>query len=224
MKTSRWLAVGIAVMAALRAQGPEIDLPRPGAVLVASLQGEAFITAGGERKPVRADERLRVGSTLATGRKTALGLALSNGVLVDLGSEAELEVEEFGQAPVAGSFKFPELKEEPTLSRTKLRLVRGAVTVTVKPLKVSRGSTFTLATPAGTLRTGEAVLRAMVRMSDLGLGVCTLEVVRGSAQMEIAGGAPVAVPAGRQFTYALEVDKASGEIKVGDMPEAPKKK
>lgn len=224
MKISRWLALGIAVLAVLRAQGPELELPRPGAVMVASLQGEAFITAGGERKPIRADERLRVGATLATGRKTALGLAFSNGVLVDLASEAELEVEEFGQAPVSGSFKFPELREEPTLSRTKLRLLRGAVTVTVKPLKVSRGSTFTLVTPAGTLRTGEAVLRAMVRMSDLGLGVCTLEVVRGSAQMEIAGGAPVAVPAGRQFTYALEVDKASGEIKVGDMPEAPKKK
>ena len=221
MKTSRWLAVGIAVMAALRGQGPELELPRLGAVWVTSLQGEAFITAGGERKPIRADERLRVGSTLVTGRKTALGLALSNGVLVELASEAELEVEEFGQAPVTGSLKYPDLKEEPTLSRTKLRLVRGAVTVTVKPLKVSRCSTFTLVTPAGTLRTGEATLRAMVRMSDLGLGVGTLEVVRGSAQMEIAGRAPTVVPAGRQFTYVLEVDKASGEIKVGDMPEAP---
>ena len=121
-------------MAALRGQGPELELPRLGAVWVTSLQGEAFITAGGERKPIRADERLRVGSTLVTGRKTALGLALSNGVLVELASEAELEVEEFGQAPVTGSLKYPDLKEEPTLSRTKLRLVRGAVTVTVKPV------------------------------------------------------------------------------------------
>jgi hypothetical protein len=79
--------------------------------------------------------------------------------------------------------------------------------------------------PAGILRTGEGMFRAMARMSDLGLGVCTLELEKGAAEFEVVGGTFTPVPLSRKLAFALEFDKATGAIKVGEMPkEAPTKK
>ena len=209
----------------LPAQGVEISLPRPGSVVATHVSGEATVVSGDERRPIKGDDRLRVGATVTTGRKSYLILTLSNGASIELGSESELEVEEFGQSPISGSVKIAELTAEPTLSRTRLRLVRGDVTVEVKPLQVARGSSFQITLPAGTVRLGEGTVRAMVRMSDLGLGVCTLELQKGAAEFEATDKPFVAVPLGRKLAFALEVDKVSGEIKVGEMPkETPPKK
>lgn len=208
----------------LRAQPPEPSLPRPGAVLVLEVTGEAAEVTGEARRPVKADDRVRVGSTITTGRRSLATIALSNGAVLRLGSESELEVEEFGQATVPGSLKFIDIKEEPTISRTRLRLVRGDVTVDVKRLSVARGSSFLLSMLAGTARTGEGTYHAMVRMSDLGLGVCTFELEKGSAEFEVTGGAFAPVPLGHKLAFAIELDKTTGAPKVSEMPkETPKK-
>lgn len=206
-----------------RAQAPEIDLPRPGSVLVADVTGDAAMINGDQKRSLKVDERVRIGSTLTTGRRSMLTLALSNGASVQLGPETEIELEEFGQAPFSSSVKFAEMKAEPTLSRTRIKLVRGDLTATVKSLQVGKGSSFTLSTPAGDLRTGAGAFHAMVRMHDLGLGVATLELQSGTAEFQVAGSnAFAAVPAGRKLAFALEVEK-NGVVKVGEMPkETPK--
>jgi hypothetical protein len=102
-----------------------------------------------------------------------------------------------------------------------LRLVRGDVTIEVKPLNVSRGSSFMLATLAGTVRSAEGKFHAGVRMSDLGLGVCTIEVENGSAEFEPIGGNFIPVLAGRTLAFALELDRVTGVVKVSDMPTKP---
>jgi ferric-dicitrate binding protein FerR (iron transport regulator) len=153
-----------------------------------------------------------------------LVLQLSNGAAIELDGESEVELDEFGQMMVTGNLKISELKEEPTVSRTRLRLVRGAVTIEVKPLKVARGSSFVLGTPAGNVRTAEGKVRSLVRMSDLGLGICSVELLKGKAEWEPPGGAYAPLPAGRNFTYAIEIEKKTGAIKVGELlpPVAPK--
>jgi hypothetical protein len=221
VKIWRWIGAGAAlamVGGSMRAQAPELDLPRPGAVVVVDVTGQAVAQVGDQRRGLKPDERLRIGSVISTGRLSLVSLILSNGATLQLGSESELEIEEFGQAPISGSIKFPELKAEPTLSRTRLRLLRGDVTIEVKPLKVARGSSFHLAFAAGTVRSGEGTFRARVQMSDLALGVATLELMKGSAELELPGAAFVPVPAGRKLAFALEVDKSTGTIKVGEMP------
>lgn len=215
------LALGIGSVGAVHAQAPEISLPRPGAVVATHVAGEAFVAIDEQRRPIKGDDRLRVGATVTTGRKSYLVLSLSNGATIQLGSESELEVEEFGQSPIAGNVKIAELTAEPTLSRTRLRLVRGDVTIEVKPLKVARGSTFLVTLPAGTVRVGGGTVRAMVRMSDLGLGVCTVELQKGAAEFEGVELAFTAIPPGRKLAFALEVDKATGVTKVGEMPKEP---
>jgi hypothetical protein len=186
--------------------------------MITDVMGDVSAGMDDQQKPVKVDDRLRIGSTIVTGRKSMVTVMLSNGATLQIGSESALEVEEFGQAPISGSVKFAELKEEPTLSRTLLRLVRGDVAVQVKPLKVSRGSTFLLTLAAGTVKVTEGSFRASVRMSDLGLGVCMLEIQSGTAEFELIGASFLPVPAGRKLAFALEVDKSTGALKVGEMP------
>lgn len=221
METSRWLAGFVVVMAGAlvaNAQVPEPSLPRPGAVLVVDVTGEATVGEGDQRKAIKGDERLRVGSIITTGRRSLATILLSNGTTLRIGSESELEVEEFGQAPISGSVKFNELKEEPTISRTRLRLVRGDVMVDVKPLKVARGSSFMLTMIAGTVRLGEGTFHARVHLSDLGLGVCTFDLDKGAAEFEVLGGVFTPVAAGRKLAFAIELDKTTGAPKIGEMP------
>jgi hypothetical protein len=225
---TRWmtaLLLGLGGSLTARAQPPEPSLPRPGAVLVAEVMGEVRAGADDQRKAVKPDDRLRVGSTITTGRRSLATIALSNGATLRIGSESEVEIEEFGQATISGGVKFNELKEEPTISRTRLRLLKGDVTVDVKPLKVARGSSFMLTMIAGTVRISEGAFHAMVQMSDLGLGVCTFEMQRGAAEFEVLGGAFTPVPPGRKLAFAIELDKATGAPKIGEMPkETPKGK
>ncbi len=229
VKTWRWIggwaALGGLLGLTLRAQTPEPAFPRPGAVVVAEVSGEATAQVGEQRRVLKPEDRLRIGSVISTGRLSLVTVMLSNGASLQLGSDSELEVEEFGQSPVSGTLKVSELKAEPTLSRTRLRLLRGDVTIEVKPLKVARGSSFHLTYAAGTIRSGEGTFRARVQMSDLALGVATLELVKGSAELELPGAAFVAVPVGQKLAFALEVDKSNGAVKVGEMPkETPAKK
>ena len=221
MKTRRWIGVGLAVgvwAVAGAAEVPELVLPRPGAVVVADITGSAAVTVSGQRRVPKPEERLRIGSTLTTGRMSLFTVTLSNGATVQLGSESEVELEEFGQAPVSGNVKLADLREEPTLSRTRLNLLRGDVMLDVKPLKVTRGSSFHLTLSAGTLRISEGTVRARVQMSDLGLGVATIELTKGRADFEVTGGTVLTLPAGGTLAFALEIDKTTGVTKVGAMP------
>ena len=204
----------------MRADATDVALQHPGAIAVVDLNGDVTASFGDQRKNIKMDERLRVDATLTSGRRSTAKLALSNGAIVELGSESEIEFEEFGQATYSGNAKFTEMKEEPSISRTRLRLARGDVIVDVKPLKISRGSSFTFSLVAGTLRISEGSFRAMVRMSDLGIGVCTLELQSGKAEFEVAGGKFEPLPPGRKLGFAIEVDKATGDVKIGEMPKA----
>jgi hypothetical protein len=221
MNPRRWFFLLTMVTLAGRgvcADATEAALQKPGAIIAVEVTGAVTASFGDQRKNVKTDERLRVDSTIITGRKSAVKLLLSNAAMVQLGSESEIEFEEFRQATFSGSTKFAEMKEEPSISRTRVRLARGDVNIDVKPLNASKGSSFLFSFAAGTLRTSEGSFRAMVRMTDLGLGVCSLELTNGKAEFEVAGGKFERMPLGAKLAFALEVDKATGTITVGEMP------
>jgi hypothetical protein len=219
----RWprsvLMIVAAAGALMGAEDSEPLLPRPGAVLVADVIGEAIAMASEQEKVLKGEDRVRVGSTITTERMSLVTLLLSNGASLRIGSESELEIEEFGQGTIPDGLKFAELTEEPTVSRTRLRLLRGDVLIEVKPLDTSRGSSFMLSTVAGTVRSTEGRFHARVRMSDLGLGVFTIELERGAAEFEVIGGKFVPLQPGRLTAFALELDPATGLVKVTDMPQ-----
>jgi hypothetical protein len=212
------------VLIARAVGAPDSVFQKPGAILAAEVTGEVTAIFGDQRKSVKADDRLRVDSTVATGRRSTVKLLLSTGAAVQLGSESELEFEEFGQAPYYGSTKFAEMKEEPSISRTRIRLARGDVSVDVKPLNVARGSSFTFTLIAGTLRIAEGSFRARVQMTDLGIGVCTLELLNGKAEFEVLGGKFEPLPSGRKIGFAIEIEKGTGNVKIGEMPKPAEEK
>lgn len=218
--------VAVGVWTGLRAQVPDVVITRPGQAAIASISGEVAVTAAGQRHAAKLEERVRVDGVVTTGRKSLVTLAFSNGAVVELGPEAELEIEELLQAPFTGNPKPEAMKEEPSVSRTRIRLVRGDLRLTVKPLKAARGSMFVVAMPAGNVRVEEGALAAMVRMTEVGLGLCTLELELGRAEFELAGAAYARISAGQRLAFAIEVDRATGAVKVGPMPkaEAPAKK
>lgn len=208
---------------AIAADAPDSAFQKPGAIIAADITGEVTATFGNQRKAVKPDERLRVDATVTSGRRSAAKLILSNGALVQLGPESELEFEEFGQQAYLGNPKFAEMKEEPSISRTRIRLALGEVNLDIKPLKIVRGSSFTFSFVAGTLRISEGAVRAMVRMSDLGLGVCSLELTSGKAEFEVLGGKFEPLRPGTKLAFAVEVEKGTGTVKIGEMPKAETK-
>jgi hypothetical protein len=139
-------------------------------------------------------------------------------VVLRVGSRSEVEVDEYWQQPHLQSAKVADMKAEPSPSRTLLRLVSGDLGVTVKPLLVARGSTFHLELLAGTLRMTEGVLRARIQMTEVGIGYCSFELQSGSAEFEPVGGAFGPVPVGHLLAFAVEVNRVTGAVKIGEMP------
>jgi hypothetical protein len=90
----------------------------------------------------------------------------------------------------------------------------------VKPLLVARGSVFVVALPAGQVRVDEGSLQVRVRMTEAGLGWCAIEVERGTAEFEPAGGTAAKLPVGRRLELAVEIDRRTREARVGEMPKA----
>lgn len=210
-----WSACAVAD---LRVAAAELVLTRPGQIAVSALSGEAFLTEAGRRRPAKVDERVRIDTTVTSGRKSLVSLAFSNGTVVELGPDSELEIEELLQAPFPSYPKPETLKEEPSVSQTRVRLVRGDLRLTVKPLKVDRGSTFTVAMPAGQARIAEGSFHAFVNMTEARIGMCTAEVTRGAAEFELPGATAAKMPVGRRLAFAVEIDRFSGAVTVGEMP------
>ncbi len=218
-----WRALGMAGMAALilaglPAQVPDVVLTRPGQIAVTAITGEVTLTVAGQSRLAKLNDRVRVDERVATGRKSLGSLTFSNGAVVELGPESEIEVEELLQAPFPYGQKPETMKAEPSVSRTQIRLRRGEVRLAVKPLKAAQGSAFVVVLPAGKARVGEGAFFASVRMAAMGLGVCAVELERGVAEFEPMGGAYAPMPAGRRLAFAVEMDARTGAVTMGEMP------
>jgi hypothetical protein len=202
----------------LLGQVPDVLLTRPGQIAISAVTGEVFVTMSGQRRPAKVDERVRVDAVVASGRRSLATLTFSNGAVLELSPESEIEVEELLQAPFAGNPKPELMKEEPSVSRTRIRLIRGEVRLAVKPLQVARGSAFIVATPAGVARLESGAFYAMVRMTDVGIGLCGVELERGAGEFEPVGATWAKLPPGSRLAFAVEIDRVTGGVKIGPMP------
>ena len=214
-----WIAVVPALLAAatIPLLGAETVLTRPGQLTVTAVTGELAVRTGDVVKPAKAEDRVRVDSRLISGRRSLATLAFSNGATLELGPDSEVEVEELLQAPFSTALKPVEWKAEPSVSRTRLRLIRGEARVTVKRLLAARGSVFAVATPAGVATVDEGSLRVQARMTEIGLGLCGVELVQGAGFFEPEGAAARALEAGRRTQWSVEVDTAAKRSRVTEL-------
>lgn len=197
---------------------------RPGTIVVTEGIGGVQVVKEGSERPFKKDETLRAEVTFKTARRASASLELSNGTTLQVGVDSELTVEEFWQLPHSQAGKAADWKEEPSASRATLRLVRGDLSGTIKPLKVARGSSFTVELAAGTLRLTEGDFSARVQMTPLGLGLCVIELGRGRGEFEPVGGKATPLVLGKRLAFAVEQDARTGAMKVEPAPEPDAKK
>jgi len=214
-----WSAAAFMVMVAgwVSIRGAEAVLTRPGQLTVTSVTGELTVRAGDGVRPVKAEERVRVDSRLSSGRRSLATLTFSNGATLELGPDSEVEVEELLQAPFSTALKPAEWKAEPSVSRTRLRLIRGEARVAVKRLLAVRGSVFAVATPAGVATVDEGVLRVQARMTEIGLGLCVVELTQGAGALELEGGEVRALAAGIRTQWSVETDSVTKRNRVTEL-------
>lgn len=212
------MVAGVAVLWPVPAAEPV--LTRPGQIVISALAGEATLQEAGKSRPAKPDDRVRVDTAVTSGRLSLVTLAFSNGAVLELGPDSQVEIEELLQAPYSLYPKPETLKEEPSVSQTRVRLVRGTLQATVKPLQVAKGSVFAVVLPAGGARVTEGALRASVQMSEAGMGVCTVQLDRGEAEFEVVGARAANLPPGQRHAFAVEVNRVTGAVTVGEMPKA----
>lgn len=207
----------IAAVLLIPAPAAEAPLTRPGQLTVSAITGELGVRSGEALRPAKVDERVRVDSRLVTGRRSLATLAFSNGASLELGPESEVELEELLQAPFTTALKPSEWKAEPSVSRTRLRVIRGEVRVTLKRLLSARGSSFLIVTPAGTASVDEGALRVQVRMTEIGIGLCSVELMQGAATFQPEEGAARALEAGRRTQWSVETETAARRTRVTEL-------
>lgn len=215
------LAIGLFLSA--RAQTPAV-FTRPGTIVINELIGSVQVVKNGSESAAVKDQALRAEVSVKTGRRSSATLEFSNGSTLQVGVESETLVEEYWQLPHSQSGKMADWKVEPSASRATLRLVRGDLSGKIMPLKVARGSSFTLELVAGTLRITEGDFSARVQMTSLGLGICVVEMGRGGGEFEPAGGKPMPLTLGKRLAFAVEQDPRTGAVKVEPAPEADVKR
>ena len=200
--------------------GQGVVFTRPGTMIVTEVSGEAVAVAETGTAALKVEQRLRAEVGFRTGRRSSVGLELANGTRARIGSESEVTVPEFWQQPHSQAGKLETWKEEPSLSRTRWIVNRGDLTLQVKPLRVAGGSSLVVEVNAGVVRMTEGVLRARVQTTEVGIGLCTLELESGRAELERLGGAVTPLVAGKPLVLAVETDRRTGAVTVSEAPKA----
>lgn len=120
-------------------------------IVAARVEGIVVVANGGRAEPLGQGGVVAIGTTVRTGSDSSVVLLFSNGASVRLGADTELIVEQFLQDPFAATTDLTALAEEPSASRTHLRLVRGELVGQIKRLRFAQGSEFGIATPVGVM-------------------------------------------------------------------------
>jgi hypothetical protein len=174
--------------------------------------------------PVTANQFLAQGSTVSTGNASSVVLVFSNGATINLGANSDLNIETFMQDPFTASINnVNEMKEEPTISTTKITLNRGELVGKVAHLKTDQGSSFTVATPVGAAGIRGTTFQIVYRPSGDGrtfnftLTTADGTVVFGTVNAP-ANAAPVAVSNNQQVNITGDVNAQTGTVTIAPPP------
>ena len=181
----------------------------------------------------RSESALQNGDTLhqdhavvTKGPASSAVLVFANGATVRLGGDSRLEIKEFMMDPLqADVASVAALTNEPTTSRTQLRLEFGEMVGNVKTLNRAAGSSFSVGTPAGAAGIRGTTFRIVYRPTGNGQAfnfqLSTAEGVvlyEGVAQI---GPSTANVPAGQEIVVLAQVDPITNTLVIGAPTTAP---
>lgn len=207
--------VALGLMMTLALESAVAQSRAPGSIKATAVKGTVTVKeANGSTSSVSNDQALSQGETVMTSYSSSVVLVFSNGASINLGSDSELVISEFTQDPIDSSVNPAALKTEPTTSVTSLKLNKGDLTGSVKKLNYAKGSTFTVNTPVGAAGIRGTVFHLVYTVDSAGKAsfkLVTLEGVVVASNGAIS--TPVDVGSGKEVTFEVDVDTATGELK-----------
>src|SRR5688500_1949088 len=175
--------------------------------------------------PLRNGEILFQDNGIITGPgDSSVVLVFANGSTVRVGNESRLEIKEFMMDPLQADIpNVAALTNEPTVSRTNLRLEFGEMVGNVKTLNRAAGSTFSVSTPAGAAGIRGTTFRIVYRPRGDGQAFdYTLSTSEGVVLFEgttLNGAAAIDVSLGQEILLTATINPATNAIVVS-MPAA----
>jgi hypothetical protein len=201
-------------------QAPAAAQPRGlGAIKVAKVVGEVYVVdASSARVRLTPSALVSAGQVIETGANASVVLVFSNGALVNVRANTQLEVNQFLQDPFSGTFSISRAVAEPSTSATRLNLRKGEVVSQVKKLNREAGSSFTIETPVG----AAGIRGTAFRLSFVPRATAArfaLTMAEGLIQFIPIRGRAVEVGAGKELAFDAQIDATTGQVlSVPDLP------
>ena len=107
--------------------------------LVKSLEGQVFLTRGGETKEVVAGMEIKMGDIVKTGDGGSVGLIFSDDTIISMGPRTELAIEDYLFEPIEGKLAFI------------ARILKGTVSYLSGQIAKLSPESVELVTPAATI-------------------------------------------------------------------------
>jgi hypothetical protein len=208
------------LFAQVGATGPAPASMVVGAIKAANVRGTVTKVNLVDRSetPLRNGEVLIQDNAILTGPgDSSVVLVFSNGSTVKVGNESRLEIREFLMDPLQTDIpNIAALTNEPTVSRTHLRLEFGEMVGKVKTLNRAAGSAFTVSTPAGAAGIRGTTFRIVYRPTGDGqafnFSLSTSEGVVLFEGTTAAGLAAVDVPLGQEIVLVATLNPATNTM------------
>lgn len=219
-KLLSWLCLlGLFAVFTFQASAQQQQQPA-GHIKAAKVTGEvtATVKATNVTAAVANNQELTQGSIVRTAKGASVVLVFSNGATVNLGTESELDIEQFTQDPFGADMSASTITDEPTTSKTSLRLNKGELVGKVAHLKTTQGSSFNIVTPVGAAGIRGTTFRIVYRPDGTGKAFFSLTTLEGN--VELATGTattPVAVTDNKEVVLAdvtVTVNDQTGQVTV----------
>lgn len=143
------LSKGIASAAIEADIDTQLPVDQLGAVFMDNAIGDIKLDRYGSTRDFKevGISKIHQGFSVITGDQSQVDLIFSNGTSITLLEKSRLDIQEFLQDEWNKKIKFDELKEEPSISKTRLELAFGDLIFDVK--KLNQKSSMLIKTPAG---------------------------------------------------------------------------
>ncbi|MEO0054756.1 MAG: hypothetical protein RLZZ50_703, partial [Verrucomicrobiota bacterium] len=151
-----------------------------GKFYVADVEGVAEVSAGGKIEDMKEKAVFDAeGTVLETKPDSTISVVMSNGVGLNFAPETKLVVKRFQQDPFQPNRE--DLETEPSISNTRVSLIRGAVGISTG--KLVAGSSMVLETPHGSLNVlSQTAQKVAIQVSDT---TTTVTVFAGAVTLRL---------------------------------------
>src|SRR5688572_16189019 len=154
-----------------------------GQIRAAKVEGQVTrIQANGATTPLKNGDSLTETDAVLTGKNSSVVLVFANGSSVKVGADSRLGIDEFKMDPLDEEIKPSELKEEKSVSQTKLNLAYGEMVGSVKKLNTASG--YSVKTPVGAAGIRGTVFRVVFRQGADGKASFTVSTAEGKVVMQ----------------------------------------